>query len=80
MVGDADAGVEPRTVVIHSLDTLVANVAVLGSGRLDDEACRAQLYGLDQLKEFLKERNIGLMNRKLLKRCLPRNRQPCAAL
>ena len=49
MIANTDAVIEPRTMVVHSLDTLIADVTVLGPGTLDHLASWAKRICFDQL-------------------------------
>jgi hypothetical protein len=70
MVLDANAVIEPDTVVVISLHTLVASAAMEGPWRLDDEAFGAELnwvYDFQQLKKvkfsgFLDEARVTELN------------------
>ena len=47
VVRHANAVVKPWAVVVHSLDTLIANIAMLRPRRLDNLTCWAQLDRVD---------------------------------
>ena len=58
VISNAYTIVEPRAMVIHSLNALVTDVAVLGPGSLDYFARGAALNGVDHLEEFLTKKLI----------------------
>lgn len=62
VVFDADAVVEPRTMVIEALDALVANGTVSAAGRSDDLAVRADLDRVYQLHNVKWVHIFGGMN------------------
>ena len=47
MIFDSDTIVDPRAVVIESFDALVADGAVLASGRANDFAIWTEVSGVD---------------------------------
>jgi len=52
MIFDSDTIVDPRAVMIESFDALVADGAVLASGRANDFAIWAEVSGVDVAQEF----------------------------
>ena len=53
MIGDANAIINPRAMVVEALDTFITNCAMLRPRGPHDLAIRTKLYWINQLEKFL---------------------------
>lgn len=53
MIGDANAIINPRAMVVEALDTFITNCAMLRPRSPHDLAIRTKLYWINQLEKFL---------------------------
>lgn len=63
VICNANTIVEPRTVVIHSFDALVTDIAMLRTRCFHYFARRATLDGVDHLEEFLEKKKLEYSKR-----------------